>query len=331
MSERDDTMRGSSGGAADGGAASSPAIFDDDRLLAFALGLEDDVELSGALVGDAVLSARLEAMRGELGQIESGIRSAVPPEPDAYTDLADPRWDGLRPYVQHAEDRPGRSFGWGRIVSYAGAAALVALVGVFVVAPAAERSREGRSSTSISAVKSVPLTESGTGTMGGESTGAGSVAAAGSVNVPSSAVAQAADSVVVVRAGAQDGQRQQVTVLRVLKGEKPAAGRLTVPATGALIPGERYIVYLPGPASWDAGMAADRTSGIDGSADPDISGAGGTPAPGSPNYGGSPAPGSPADPFALDGDLSGLILWSGLPVFVEAVPKDASLESITLP
>ena len=327
-------------------------LFDDDRLLAYALGLEADAALERALADDAGLRARLEAVQGELDAIASGISSAVPPEPPAYADLAAPRWQKLRPYLEHRTRRTKWGFPLRRVASSASAVAIVALVAVFVVRPALEHTRQTQSPTGVSAVKNGP--EMGNDQM----SGAGSMAAAGSITAPAAAVAEAARTVVVIRAGAQDGTRQEVTVLRVLKGVKPVAGRLTVPATGALTAGERYIVYLPDPATiralggamryaWGGfestlGSAARSDGagsyGATGSATPQPYA--GTAAPSPPAYspapalpGSSPVPGSVTDPFAFafGGDLSLVVRWSGLPVFVESVPAGTRLDSISLP
>ena len=56
---------------------SAPA-FDDDRLLAFALGLDDDPELVAATAADEGLRRRLDAVRAEVEQVGAQVRAAVP-------------------------------------------------------------------------------------------------------------------------------------------------------------------------------------------------------------------------------------------------------------
>ena len=98
MAENDDTRMNErpAGGAG----------FDDDRLLAFALGLADDPELVAAAAGDAELRRRLEAMRADVRAVSDGVNAAVPAPDDSYTDLSQERWRGLAPYLQGR--RPGR-------------------------------------------------------------------------------------------------------------------------------------------------------------------------------------------------------------------------------
>ena len=62
--------------------------IDDDRLLAYALGLDDDPELVEAAAADAELGRRLETVRAEVDQVAAGVRAAVPAPDDDYTDLA---------------------------------------------------------------------------------------------------------------------------------------------------------------------------------------------------------------------------------------------------
>jgi hypothetical protein len=52
--------------------------FDDDRLLAYALGLDDDPELLAAAEHDAELSGRLAAMRADVHRIGAQVQAAVP-------------------------------------------------------------------------------------------------------------------------------------------------------------------------------------------------------------------------------------------------------------
>ena len=104
--------------------------FDDDRLLAYALGLEDDRELLQAAAADAGLGERLAAMRADVDAIGAQVRAAVP-EPDAsYADLSGERWAGLREYLEvpASAAAPRRGRRWWRVVAPVAALAVLALV-----------------------------------------------------------------------------------------------------------------------------------------------------------------------------------------------------------
>ena len=74
--------------------------FDDDRLLAFALGLDDDPELAAAAAGDERLRRRLDAMRAEIGGVATQLDAAVPAPGGDYADPTGVRWAGLREFYQ---------------------------------------------------------------------------------------------------------------------------------------------------------------------------------------------------------------------------------------
>ncbi len=78
--------------------------FDEDRLLAFALGLEDDAELQAALAVDEELRRRLEALQADLGDVGGGLERLVPAPDDTYADPA-ARWGELRPFFATAPAR----------------------------------------------------------------------------------------------------------------------------------------------------------------------------------------------------------------------------------
>ncbi|HEX5642556.1 MAG TPA: hypothetical protein VFZ86_09500, partial [Thermoleophilia bacterium] len=104
--------------------------FDDDRLLAYALGLEDDRELLQAAAADADLGERLAAMRADVDAIGAQVRAAVP-EPDAsYADLSGERWASLREYLEvpASAAAPRRGRRWWRVVAPVAALAVLALV-----------------------------------------------------------------------------------------------------------------------------------------------------------------------------------------------------------
>jgi hypothetical protein len=91
MSDRNDNQR---------------AAFDDDRLLDYALGIEDDPELAVALSSSARLRERLADLKSDLAAIETELHRTVPPIDESYADPgAAARWPRLQ-----------RSFGDGATV-----------------------------------------------------------------------------------------------------------------------------------------------------------------------------------------------------------------------
>ena len=113
------------------------ASFDDDRLLAYALGLEDDAELEAALTEDGELRRRMEALRAGLDDVGAGLERLVPAPDETYADPAAARWDGLRPFfAPPPERRPARGSLLGRwrvLVPVLGAILAVAVVGAFAL------------------------------------------------------------------------------------------------------------------------------------------------------------------------------------------------------
>ena len=111
--------------------------MDDDRLLAFVLGLEDDPELGAAAAHDPELGARLESVRADVDRIAAGVNAAVPTPDEAYTDLADPRWAGLQEYFAPGQERRAAasrgSRRWLRVLAPVAAVALALAVGVSVI------------------------------------------------------------------------------------------------------------------------------------------------------------------------------------------------------
>lgn len=110
--------------------------YDDNRLLALALGLDDDPELLAAAEHDAELAARLETMRAEIAAIGAQVNAAIPAPDESYADLATERWSGVRELLEApprtARTRRGRR--WWRIVAPVTALAVLALaVGIVAV------------------------------------------------------------------------------------------------------------------------------------------------------------------------------------------------------
>lgn len=130
---RDGVVRDAQPDGAHGGVSGAATRFDDDRLLAYALGLEDDAELESALAGDETLRRRLEGMKAGLDDVEAGLERVVPTPGEDYADPAAARWDGLRPsFAPPPERRPSRR-GWRVLVPVLGAVLALAVVGAFAL------------------------------------------------------------------------------------------------------------------------------------------------------------------------------------------------------
>ncbi len=229
MTENDDTRMNEL--AAGGG-------FDDDRLLAFALGLSDDPELVAAAAGDAALGRRLEAMRADVRAVGEGVNAAVPAPDDSYADLSQERWRGLAPYLRVA--RPGRPARRPRVFlrrALAPAAALLVVAAILGGVLALTHHGKSSSSTSTLAAKgnSLRAPEAAPGAPTG--------AAHALSSVPRRQLAADYDTVVVARAGQVTGERQRFTVLRTLKGTAPTSLSLRREG-GTLPPRTLAILYL---------------------------------------------------------------------------------------
>ncbi|HSL95659.1 MAG TPA: hypothetical protein VLA35_07070 [Thermoleophilia bacterium] len=109
------------------------AGVDDDRLLAFALGLEDDAELRAALAEDEGLRRRLESLRAGLDDVGAGLERLVPAPDETYADPAAARWDGLRPFFAPPPERRPARRRWRVLVPALGAILAVAVVGAFAL------------------------------------------------------------------------------------------------------------------------------------------------------------------------------------------------------
>ncbi len=186
-------------------------VFDDERLLACALVLDDDPELLAAAEADPALGARLAAMRAEVAAVGSAVRAAVPAPDDEYTDLADARWAGLRAYLEppRAARSRNRASRWLRV-----AAPVAAVVVLALVAGLAAVDRGGDT-----AVQEPERTVTETGaTLGGAE------------NATPTFTEQLDDFAVVVlaRARAATGAVQRFAVVRVFKGDAPRLLELDV-------------------------------------------------------------------------------------------------------
>lgn len=215
----------------------TPAVWDDDRLLACVLGLDDDSELLEAAAGDAALAGRLAAMRHEVAAVEMGVVRAVPAPDDEYTDLAAARWDGMRPYFRPAPAHGSHTRLRHRLrvaIPLLAIALLALTVGLTVVYRTRDRGAVDAQR------EAAPMTQSS----GAE---AGDTSANFADQLDHFAV------VVLAKAKAATGALQSFVVVRVLKGEAPAIRILQLrvgdsPAT----PGRLHLLMLRPLAGLDA-------------------------------------------------------------------------------
>jgi hypothetical protein len=270
--------------------------FDDDRLLAFALELEDDPELEAALAAQPMLQRRLEALSADLERVKGELQSIVPPAGPAYERLADATWSRLQPYyaAPAAADRAA-GWRWQRLLAPAAALLVVAAVSVGVV-----------------------LTLHGQGgSSSGTSTAAeGKSSAEGALGLQQGATALPPKAdygvVVVARAGAYAAGNQQFTVLRVLKGKAGPAVSLTVPRSAAVKTGEVRLLYLQ-PAARFAVPSGGSSSQF---------------------YNVAPSPAAPtAAPVARAPAFAGAVSahFGGEPALIVPLPAGASADTVTIP
>lgn len=230
--------------------------IDDDRLLAFVLGLDDDPELRAALAAQPLLQRRLDVIKAEVAQVQNDLQELVPPADAAYEQPAAERWRKLQPYLAApaagtsaaaetagTADNRGRPT-WRRLLVPAAAllAVLAVAIGVTVRLQSQGAGTPGSHGASAgagtshgsaqSSEKSVWGT-SGRGSAGAFSLnnayGAGTVLygpeATKNVSLPS---ASGYATVVVARAGFVVGGEQSYTVVRTLKGKADATVAVTL-------------------------------------------------------------------------------------------------------
>jgi hypothetical protein len=194
--------------------------FDDDRLLACALGLDDDPERLAAAEADAGLAARLAAMRADVAVVETQVAAAVPAPDDGYADLGDARWSGLKEYFEPPAGaaRPRRAGRWWRIAAPVTALAVLALVvGIVAVGGESQYSVTGGSADGPRVV-SADAPETATDKAPGSGTAAERVAD----QLDRFAV------VVLARASEARGALQDFAVVRIFKGKAPEIVQLVV-------------------------------------------------------------------------------------------------------
>jgi hypothetical protein len=199
-----------------------PGRFDDDRLLACALGLDDDPELLAAAETDAALAARLAAMRGDVAAVGAQVAAAVPPPDASYADLAGERWSGLSEFFEPpvSAAKPRRAGRWWRVAAPVAALAVLALVVGIVAVDRGSLSDTSGSSESVA--------------VEGAASSAGSDGASEkpqSIEPAAQGFAEQLDRfaiVVLARARAVSGALQRFAVVRIFKGEAPQVVQLEV-------------------------------------------------------------------------------------------------------
>jgi hypothetical protein len=207
-----------------------PAEYDDDRLLAFALGLDEDPELLEAAAVDATLAARLEAVRADVDQIGARVSAVVPQPGDRYTDLSDERWSALEEFFDvPPAATPRRRRRWWQVVAPVAAVLVVALiVGIVAVQNggqlATSDSGSGVARSEAEGGAAQPFGESATKSTGADQTATGKPSL-------SERFADQLDRfavVVLARAREVSGALQKFVVLRIFKGTAPRVVELVV-------------------------------------------------------------------------------------------------------
>ncbi|MBN2204816.1 MAG: hypothetical protein JW767_07325 [Thermoleophilia bacterium] len=182
------------------------APYDDDRLLAFALRLEEDAELEAALDDDEELRRRLEALQAGLDDVGSGLERLVPAPDETYADPAAARWDGLRPFFAPPPARRPARGRWRVLVPALGAILAVAVVGAFAL-------RDGP----IGGQRATD--EAGTAAESADAPAVGADASKSSYGAGDLAAdIELFETAFVARAGEVTDGRQRFTVVRQVKG-----------------------------------------------------------------------------------------------------------------
>jgi len=238
---------------------SQRAAFDDDRLLDFALGLEDDPELAAALSHSARLRERLADLKSDLAAIDAELRRSIPPVGESYTQPDASRWSRLWPFFGRGEAAWRRSLRGRRLAAVLVAAALTVavVVGLVAVLPHSSGSSSSGGATK-SAGTAAPHAAAGaqTGTVPAPTTGANGVAAGASGAGAIADEAAAYRDVAVVRVGPLRGAEQSYTVVRTLKGSVPATFSLVLRSIqSAPQAGSLAVAYLD-PVKASAGVTS---------------------------------------------------------------------------
>jgi hypothetical protein len=205
--------------------------YDDDRLLAFALGLDDDPELVAAVEHDAGLSARLTAMFADVDRIGAQVRAAVPAPEDGYTDLSGARWSGLNEYFEApvSPARPRRERRWWRIAVPVIALAALALVAGIVAVDQSGRPAGTESSADVARSGSEAVPEATAEAMSPDASVVTATEPAPATPVERLAAQLDRFAIIVLaRARAATGALQRFAVVRIFKGDAPQVVELEV-------------------------------------------------------------------------------------------------------
>ncbi len=198
--------------------------FDDDRLLALALGLDDDPALLAAAEGDAELAGRLAAMRADVARIGAQVGAAVPAPDAGYADLSGDRWSGLKEFFEPPATaaRPRRR--WWRVVAPVTALVVLALiVGIVAV--------NGGSGSSSSGSSAEITSSADDGAPAGAQSRGVDTGTEAAPDTPARWLAEELDRfavIVLARARQATGALQPFAVLRIFKGDAPDVVELEV-------------------------------------------------------------------------------------------------------
>jgi len=243
------------------------AAFDDDRLLDYVLGLEDDPELSAALARSAPLRERLADLKADLVAIETELRETIPPLDASYAEPRSQRWPRLQRFYGGETGRRRPLHGRRLAATLAAAVLLVALL---------IRVRPGSSSSTFGSTgggQRAPALGAGKTAeqAGGQAAVPGTPAPTPAPVTGAAAIAgleQRYRDIAIARAGATTTERQTFTVVRVLKGDPRSRFTLRVAPGGATAaPGTLQLVFLhpvagsSTPAASGTGDGAARVSG----------------------------------------------------------------------
>ena len=240
MSDRNDSQR---------------AAFDDDRLLDFALGLEDDPELAAALSHSARLRERLADLKSDLAAIDAELRRSIPPVGESYTQPDASRWSRLWPFFGRGEAARRRPLRGRRLAAVLVAAALAVaiVVGLVTVLPHSSSSNSAAGGAAKSAGMAAPHAAAGAQTVPAPTTGANTAGATSAGAVADKAAAYR--NVAVVRVGPVRGAGQSYSVVRTLKGSVPATFSLVLRSIqSAPQAGSLAVAYLD-PVKASAGVS----------------------------------------------------------------------------
>ncbi len=227
-----------------------PDRYDDDRLLACALGLDEDPELLASAAADAALGARLEAMRADVAAIGAQVTAAVPEPEESYTDLSGDRWEGLKEYVDAPAEaaRPRRERRWWRVAVPVAALVVLALVVGIVAINGGPTGSGGSSSGSVAQSDETAAPAQGfggTGVTKGDASEKNTIGERFRDQLDRFAV------VVLARARQVSGAVQRFAVLRVFKGSAPKVVELAVDGEPT-DPGRLHLLMLEPTAAPEA-------------------------------------------------------------------------------